>query len=117
MVQDISASIEACAAHYGEDADAVRDYLTQGQARALALPNRGTLKFDADGTVHSDILEAYAEYGFYVFEKALSAEELADLQSDMAEMRTRFPIHMGAETDSKGRPAIGVNTRRRHPLG
>jgi len=84
MVQDISASIEACAAHYGEDADAVRDYLTQGQARALALPNRGTLKFDADGTVHSDILEAYAEYGFYVFEKALSAEELADLQSDMA---------------------------------
>ena len=111
MVQDISASIEACAAHYGDDADAVRDYLTQGQARALALPNRGTLKFDADGTVHSDILEAYAEYGFYVFEKALSAEELADLQSDMADMRTRFPIHMGAETDSKGRPAIGVNNK------
>jgi len=111
MVQDISASIDACAAHYGEDADAVREYLTQGQARALALPNRGALRFDADGNVHSDILEAYAKYGFYVFENAISPDELADLQSDMAEMRTRFPVHMGAETDAEGRPAIGVNNK------
>jgi ectoine hydroxylase-related dioxygenase (phytanoyl-CoA dioxygenase family) len=111
MVQDISASIEACAAHYGEDADAVRDYLTQGQARALALPNRGPLRFDADGNVHPAILDAYAEYGFYVFENAIRAEELADLQSDMADMRERFPVHMGAETDAQGRPALGSNNK------
>ena len=29
--QDITQSIEACASHYGQDADAVRDYLIQGQ--------------------------------------------------------------------------------------
>lgn len=111
MVQDISASIDACAAHYGDDADAVREYLIQGQTRALALANRGPLRFDAKGNVHSDILEAYAEYGFYLFEGVIGAEELAELQSDMAEMRARFPIHIGAETDSKGRPALGSKNK------
>ena len=111
MVQDISASIEACAAHYGDDANAIREYLVRGQARALALPNRGPLRFDAGGNIHADILSAYSEYGFYIFTNAISADELADLQSDMADMRTRFPVHMGAETDANGRPAIGVKNK------
>ena len=40
-MQDISKSIEACAAYYGDDAAAVRDYLIEGQKRALALPTAG----------------------------------------------------------------------------
>lgn len=111
MVQDISASIEACAAHYGEDADAVRDYLTQGQTKALALPNRGALRFDEAGNIHPDILLAYSEYGFYVFEGAISPEELSELQADVETMRERFPTHMGAETDAKGRPALGAENK------
>ena len=111
MVQDISASIKACAAHYGEDAGAVRDYLIQGQAKALALPNRGPLRFDADGNIHPDILSAYSEYGFYVFEGAITPEELADLQADLDAMRGRFPTHMGAETDAQGRPALGTRNK------
>ena len=69
MVQDISKSIEACAAYYGKDAGAVRQYLTQGQERALALPNRGPLRFDQQGAIEQDILDAYSTYGFYIFEK------------------------------------------------
>ncbi len=46
MFQDISKSIEACAAFYGDDADAVRRYLIEGQERALALPNRGPIRFN-----------------------------------------------------------------------
>lgn len=111
MVQDISASIDACADHYGDDGDAVRDYLTQGQARALALPNRGPLRFNSDGNIHPDILAAYAEYGFYIFENAISAEELLDLQSDIEALRDRFPIHIGAEVDAAGRPAIGAKNK------
>jgi len=111
MIQDISKSIDACAAHYGDEAEAVRAYMIEGQARALAVPNRGPLRFDAAGNIHPDILAAYDEYGFFVFENAISPEELADLQADMAELRTRFPVHMGAETDSHGRPAIGVNNK------
>lgn len=111
MVQDISRSIEACAAHYGDEAKAVRSYLIQGQARALALPNRGPLRFDENGAIHSDILKAYSEYGFYIFEGALSAEELADLESDLESMRGNFPTTMGATTDAQGRPALGVNNK------
>ena len=40
MAQDITRSIEACAAHYGDEAKAVKKYLIEGQAKALALPNR-----------------------------------------------------------------------------
>ena len=41
MVQDISKSIEACAAHYGSDADAMREYLINGQNEAFQIDNRG----------------------------------------------------------------------------
>ena len=111
MVQDISASIDACAAHYGDDHDAVRAYLTQGQTRALALPNRGPLRFNANGNIHVDILTAYLKYGFYIFENAINAEELSDLQSDIESMRERFPSNMGAATDAAGRPAIGTKNK------
>jgi len=46
---DASSSIEACANHYGDQADAMRTYLISGQERALAIPNRGPLHFDSDG--------------------------------------------------------------------
>jgi len=111
MVQDISRSIEACAAHYGADADAMKVYLIEGQAKALALPNRGPLKFNVDGTVSQDILNAYSEFGFYIFENVLSEEELGDVKDDLATMRENFPTHMGAETDRHGRPALGADNK------
>ena len=111
MVQDISKSIDACAAHYGDDADAVRQYLVEGQARALALPNRSALRFDDDGNIHPEILEAYSKYGFYIFEGAISAPELADLKADLESMRENFPVTMGADIDAKGRPALGADNK------
>ena len=111
MFQDISQSIEACAAHYGDDADAVKKYIIEGQAKAIALPNRGPLTLDDDGNIHPDILNAYSEYGFYIFEGALSEDELNDLKSDLAEMRDNFPAHMGAQTDKHGRPALGADNK------
>ena len=83
MTKDISKSIEACAAHYGDDADAVKNYLIEGQAKALELPNRGPLKFDTHGDIHEDILEAYSKFGFYVLEGVISDEELNDIRSDL----------------------------------
>ena len=65
---DFSKSIEACAAHYGEEADEVRDYMYAGLERAIALDNRGPIRFEADGSLHGDIRAAYSKYGFYVFE-------------------------------------------------
>lgn len=109
MVQDISRSIDLCASHYGGAASAMKSYLLEGQAKALALPNRGPLKFDGDGNIHSDILKAYSEFGFYILEGVLSDEELDDIKADLAEMRANFPIHMGAALDKHGRPALGAD--------
>ena len=108
MVQDISRSIDVCASHYGDDADAMKSYLLEGQAKALALPNRGPLKFDGDGNIHSEILKAYSEFGFYILEGVLSEDELDDIKADFADMRENFPVHMAAMVDKHGRPALGA---------
>ena len=68
MTQDISQSIEACAAHDGNEAQAMRDYLLEGQRHALTLDNRGTIQFESDGSLAQSILDAYSQYGFYIFE-------------------------------------------------
>jgi ectoine hydroxylase-related dioxygenase (phytanoyl-CoA dioxygenase family) len=111
MTKDISKSIEACAAHYGDDADAVKNYLIEGQTKALELPNRGPLKFDAHGNIHNDILEAYSKFGFYVLKGVISDEELNDIKADLDKIRDNFPTHMGAEKDKHGRPALGSDNK------
>ena len=98
-MQDITESIDACAAYYGDDAIAVKQYLLDGENRALELSNRGPLKFDDNGDIHSDIIEAYSRFGFYILEGALRNEELKDLEHDLAAMRDNFPTEMGASTD------------------
>ena len=111
MTKGITKSIEACAAHYGDDADAVKNYLIEGQTKALELPNRGPLKFDAHGNIHNDILEAYSKFGFYVLKGVISDEELNDIKADLDKIRDNFPTHMGAEKDKHGRPALGSDNK------
>jgi ectoine hydroxylase-related dioxygenase (phytanoyl-CoA dioxygenase family) len=106
---DFSKSIEACAAHYGEEADAVRAYMNEGLEAALALPNRGPIKFNEDGSLDQSILDAYSKYGFYIFEGVIGEEELADIEEDLEDLRGRFPTHPGSEVDMHGRPALGVD--------
>jgi len=49
MFQNNSKSIEACAAHYGEDSKAMREYLLNGERSDLELDNRGPIIFEQDG--------------------------------------------------------------------
>ena len=63
---DSKRSIEACAQSYGSDADAMRDYLSEGEKRALSLDNRSPITFDSDGNLQKSIREAYSKYGFYI---------------------------------------------------
>ncbi len=65
----------------------MRVFLHEGEGRALALRNRGPLRFEADGSLPIDILAAYWRQGFYVFEGALGTEEVADIQADVAAAR------------------------------
>ena len=108
---DISESIEACANHYGEQADAMRTYLLEGQAAALALPNRGPLRFSESGALADEIRAAYSEYGFYVFENVLSAEELDDIKADLDTMRAQFPTGPESQVNAAGEPALGADAK------
>ncbi len=111
MIRDISASIDACAAHYGDNADAMRQYLLEGQAKSVALPNRGPLLFNEEGQLDKGILEAYQTYGFYIFENVLSERELADIEQDLALLKQRFATENGATVNAKGEPALGINCK------
>ena len=110
-VIDTSESIEACANHYGEQADAMRRYLLAGQAAALALPNRGPLRFTESGSLAEEIRAAYSEYGFYIIENVLSAEELDDIKADLEMMRAQFPTGPESKVNAAGEPALGADAK------
>ena len=93
-------------------AAAMRDYMREGEARALALGNRGPLRFESDGAVHRDILAAYWRCGFYVLEGVIAEEELAELRADVERVVAGAPIEPGASVDARGRPAIGAGLAR-----
>ena len=121
-MQDISKSIEACAARYGEQADAMRKYLIAGQAAALALENRGPIEFDTSGKLAQHILDAYSKYGFYVFTGVLSDEECEDIEADMVSLKRSFPTMPDSAVDADGNPALGSDSNTPHlvwskPLG
>ena len=111
MTLDSRKSIEACAAHYGENADAMREYLLRGEREAMALDNRGPIRFDENGRLAADITSAYSRYGFYVFENVLSATELEDIKEDLAAMRATFPAEPGGKLAPDGRPALGADSQ------
>lgn len=87
-IQNFMKSIDACAAHYGEQAAEMKDYLIKGSEAAMKLPNRGPIKFDDNGDLAQEIREAYSTYGFYIFEGVLCEDELADVIADLDKMKT-----------------------------
>ena len=92
--------------------DEMRQFLQEGERAALALPNRGPITFDSAGRVSRSILDAYWEYGFYVFEDVIGSVELEELRADVAQVVARAPVHRGASVDAEGRPAIGLEFKR-----
>ncbi|MEM7541536.1 MAG: phytanoyl-CoA dioxygenase, partial [Pseudomonadota bacterium] len=93
---------------FGREHKAMLEYLAQGEERAMNLGNRGPIRFNADGTLHEEIVAAYWRCGFYVFTGVLRAEELQDVERDVAEILERAPITEGAACDAQGREAINA---------
>ncbi len=90
------------------ESEQMQRYFADGERRALELGNRGPVRFVGDGALHPEIVEAYWDHGFYVFEGVFSQEELVDLETDLIRFRRRLPVHRGAAVDTDGNPAIGV---------
>ncbi len=84
------------------------EFFTDGTNRALAMNNRGPLRFTGSGEIHPDILAAYWEHGFYVFEQVIDADELAEARADIDAMLDRAPYPSKASpVDRHGEPWLG----------
>ena len=108
---DASKSIEACAAYYGDEADAMKAYLINGEKNALALGNRGPITFDENGNLSSAIKEAYSKNGFYIFEGVLNKEEVEDIKEDLENLRQKFPTGPESTLNAKGDPAMNAESK------
>lgn len=105
----ISPATTVYRADYGAHEAAMSAYRKDGEARAMALGNRGPIRYKADGTLRDDIAEAYWQHGFYVFENVIGKEELADIEHDFREILERAPTEPGGKLDRHGRPALGAD--------
>lgn len=81
-----------------------RVYCAQGVQRAEALGNRGPARFDANGDLADDIVDAYHRTGFYVFTGVLDAAEVAELEREFDELLDNAPMAKDAVVDHRGRP-------------
>ncbi len=95
-----------------EHAKGMIEYSRQGGKRALELPNRGPIRLDRNGRLEAAILEAYRQYGFYVFENVIAPEELAELRADVDDLLARAPTAPDSLVDKTGSRAFGQNFAR-----
>ncbi|MBT5194378.1 MAG: phytanoyl-CoA dioxygenase [Rhodospirillaceae bacterium] len=105
--------LEISGADYGDDEAEMIRYREAGTKRALAMNNRGPVRFGVDGKLDPTILEAYSREGFYIFEGVLGAAERAELERDVAHMLENAPATKDAPLDKQGRPALGADCQAR----
>ena len=79
------------------------EYREDGVRRAVALGNRGGMRFGEDGRLAGDILAAYRRFGFYVFTGVFSADEVAELRAEFDAVLENAPVARGGEVDKHGR--------------
>ena len=103
----MNAPVSASSLTAEEHASGMATYFAAGERRALELGNRGPIELDGSGRLHPDIVTAYREHGFYVFENAIGSEELADLRADIDQTLARAPVAPDSALDRDGNPALG----------
>ena len=89
------------------------EYVEIGVDKALSLGNRGPIKYDENGKLAPEILEAYWKHGFYVFEGLVKGAEIDLLRADYDVILDRAPVDNNADVDRLGRPAMGIELARR----
>lgn len=107
-MNDISSASEAAVSKEAHAAG-LRAYAESGRKREQAIGNRGPVRFGEDGKLHPEILSAFQEHGFYIFENVIDSDEIAELRRDANEMLERAPVTRDAKVDAQGRPALGLD--------
>ena len=91
--------------NFGGEEAAMQAYFREGEARALALGNRGPVRYGADGKIHPDIIESYRRHGFYVLQGLLDPAEAAEVRAEIHDLLDRLPTGSDSKVDHLGRPA------------
>jgi len=107
-----AAAASSAAPSRAEHAAGIAAYQEAGVALAREIGNRGPIRFDANGRLAADIVDAYWRHGFYIFENVIGADEVAALRRDAGEMLDRAPADRDSKVDRKGRPALGLDLQR-----
>jgi hypothetical protein len=90
------------------------EIVAAGEAAALSAPNRGPLL--VGGQLNPAIVPLFEEWGFFVLEGVIGAEELDDLRVDIGGLIDRAPVSKGAGLDKFGRPAEDAQWNIQPPL-
>ena len=90
-----------------EHADSMADYIREGVDRGRAIGNRGPVCLDDNGKLHPEILDAFREHGFYIFEDVIGPDEIAELRADIDHLLDHAPVGRDAGVDARGRTAFG----------
>jgi hypothetical protein len=99
-----------------EHAQAMESYIREGNERAHALGNRGPIRLDGNGKLAADIVEAYWQHGFYVFENVIGKEELAELRADVDRVLAGAPASPEGDTEF-ARPSFRFEKPLSDPYG
>lgn len=95
-----------------QHAQGMAAYQQAGLKLAHDINNRGPARFDTNGKLAPEILDAYWEHGYYIFEGVVSRDEVEALRRDAAAMLDGAPVAPSATVDAKGRPALGIDGMR-----
>ena len=88
------------------------DYMRDGERRVREIGNRGPIRFKRGHALADDILDAYWQHGFYVFDNVIGDEEMGELRAAVSRMLERAPVGRDADIDAQGRPALGRGFKR-----
>ncbi len=80
------------------------EFCEDGRRRALELGNRGPMRWDNEGRLAADIVDAYRRNGFYVFTGVLSPDEAALLEAEFDQILDNAPAEKDGDVDRHGRP-------------
>ena len=69
-----------------EHAASMSAYIAAGEKLAAKTGNRGSVRLDGNGNLHPEILAAFRDKGFYVFEGVIDAQELDVLRAEANNM-------------------------------
>ena len=83
------------------------DYIREGVGRGRAIGNRGPVCLDDNGKLHPEILDAFREHGFYIFENVIDPDEIRELRADIDHLLEHAPVGRDAGVDARGRKAFG----------